>query len=102
MEDPWDNETSRVGGTSETSVNAGEHDTARTTDAAEEHNDHGSHMASYYASMATPFHTPITNHHTPREHDESVYSTSQIESEPVEKVLVSYLLRHFKQGPGQW
>lgn len=79
-----------------------ETNTSPTVDAAEEQNDPGSHPTSQYVAVATPFHTPITSHHTPREEDTSTYSLGHSESNPFEKVLVSYLLRHFKQGPGQW
>lgn len=54
-------------------------------------------------SAATPyFHTPTTDLCTPRDHDSSNLHVNPSESDSLEKALLSYLLRHFKQGPGQW
>lgn len=85
-------------------MEAEESDADRVIDDSEEIDVPGSPPVSHYIPAAIPsfHHTPITGHHTPREHDCSMHCTHQSDSDPFDKVLVSYLLRHFKQGPGQW
>ena len=71
--------------------------------------DEAAHVSEYHSasnndvSAATPyFHTPTTDLCTPQEPDSSIFHANSSESDPLEKALLSYLLRHFKHGPGQW
>jgi hypothetical protein len=102
--DPGNNDSSRIlepGGSvadsrrsaTEEAVGAGE-----ASDVPEYH-----YASNNEVSAATSyFHTPTTNFCTPRGHESPLLDTNQYDSDPLEKALVSYLLRHFKQGPGQW
>lgn len=48
------------------------------------------------------FDAPILDHSTPREDGSTGQFTENSDIGIFDKVVVSYLLRHFKQGPGQW
>ena len=104
MEDPGEIESSRVIEASEAAVDDEDSSTGRAIDAGEGYGAPGSRPASHCAPVATPSfrRATTTGQNTPRPNDVSIYSSSQTESDLFEKVLVSYLLRHFKQGPGQW
>lgn len=102
--DPGDNDSARI---VEARVSVADLEGSRIEGpigADEAENVSGYHSASnddVYA--ATPyFHTPTTDLCTPREHDTSIFHANPSEPDHLEKALVSYLLRHFKQGPGQW
>lgn len=97
-------ESSRVEDAGEAIVDLEENGTNRAVDALDEGNVPESHPVSHNVSVAVPsfHHTPATHHCTPQEHGASLFDTNQSEPEPLEKVLASYLLRHFKQDPGQW
>lgn len=97
-------ESSRAIEAGEAAVDSEENGTSREIDAVNEDNVSVSHPASHNISVEAPFfhHTPATDHCTLQEQNVSLFNTNQSESEPLEKVLASYLLRHFKQEPGQW
>lgn len=81
-----------------------ENGTGRAIDDVDEDNLPESYSESHDVSVTAPSiqHTTATDHCTLQEHDVSLFNANQSESEPLEKVLASYLLRHFKQEPGQW
>lgn len=102
--EPGDNESTRVVEAGEATVDSEENGTDGAVDAVDEDHIPESHPQSHNVSVAAPsfHHTPATSHCTPQGRNSSVYGTNQSEPEPLEKVLASYLLRHFKQEPGHW
>lgn len=104
MGDPQNEESSRVIAAGDAIVDSEEIGTDQAREATGEDQALASHASTHDAPVATPsfYHTPITAQRTPRDIVSPAYSINQSESEPLENVLVSYLLRHFKQDPGQW
>ncbi|KAE8422600.1 hypothetical protein BDV36DRAFT_210219 [Aspergillus pseudocaelatus] len=103
--EPWDEESSRVTEARDATADSEDHGAIDgTREASEENQALESHPVAHDILAATPslHHTPITAHYTPREHASPDVDANRSESEPLENVLVSYLLRHFKQEPGQW
>ncbi|KAJ6008296.1 hypothetical protein N7540_012272 [Penicillium herquei] len=104
-EDPCDDERSRLMGTGEEIVEADRRDTVGPVIAGEEDEVTSSPQNPHILSVTPHSFNHISStaaHYTPQEVGSSVSSPIRAESDPFEKVLVSYLIRHFKQGPGQW
>lgn len=72
---------------------------------ATDDNDFSGHQRVSSSVPFEPFahhHAPILDHSTPREDGSTSQFTENSDIGIFDKVVVSYLLRHFKQGPGQW
>lgn len=84
-------------------MNAEESDPDRGTDTAGENGLPGHHEAPDRLSFepSSLHHAPMIDHSTPRDNSPDHFG-GNTEIDIFDKVLVSYLLRHFKQGPGQW
>ncbi|KAJ5702035.1 hypothetical protein N7488_009583 [Penicillium malachiteum] len=101
-EDPCDDEGT---GTGEEAVETDRRDTVGPVITGEDEEISSSPQNPYLVSVTPQSFNQIastTGHYTPRELVSSVSSPIRTESDPFEKVLVSYLIRHFKQDPGQW
>ncbi|CEJ55703.1 hypothetical protein PMG11_01942 [Penicillium brasilianum] len=104
VRDPWDEESSRVAEARDATADSEDNGIIdRTREASEENRALESHPIAHDILAATSsfHHTPITAHCSPREHASPVFGTNRSQ-EPLENVLIAYLLRHFKQEPGQW
>lgn len=83
-------------------MNAEESDPDRGSDTAREDELSGRHEAPDRLSFEpSSLHDAMIDHSTPRDAS-PVHFGGNTEIDIFDKVLVSYLLRHFKQGPGQW
>ncbi|KAL2822257.1 hypothetical protein BDW59DRAFT_103814 [Aspergillus cavernicola] len=89
VEDSWAPDNSRTAQDGETTVDAEERDEDRGTDGA-----------PFRTSSLD--HAPIIGHSTPRADASPVDCAEAADIDRFEKVLISCMLRHFKEGPGQW
>lgn len=102
VDDPWDAENSTFLTTDETVLDEELGDKNPRID--EENHVLGRREASHSAPAETssPCLPSSISHYTPREDSRLIFQSNQPDIDPSENVIVSYLLRHFKQGPGQW
>ncbi|KAJ5331534.1 hypothetical protein N7476_001317 [Penicillium atrosanguineum] len=104
IEDPWAPDSSKVVKDGETAIGTEEAhvDGEQYPTGANDLSVHHEAPESVHFEPSPLHHAPILDHSTPREDTSTVQVGEEFDIDIFDKVLVSYLLRHFKQGPGQW